>query len=418
MTSGLIFLVQVFVVVVLPLAVLRVSQLKGLVPLVVVQILVGIALGPSLFGWLAPSYYQLFFSNQALSQLSGIASVAVLFFGLITGLHLEPSTFLRNGRAFTFVAVASVVVPTALGFLAGLWIARHRPEVLGSRGTVIQFAEAIGICTGVTALPVLGAILLEMDLLRRRIGHLALGIAGFNDMALWILLGLLLTSVAGQASEGPNALLCLIILPVYIAGMATVLPPLLRRVLLARMKNGEVHESGLAIVCAVTIGSALITQTLGLHYILGAFVAGAIMPEETRKAILNRVQVMTLGLLMPFFFLLTGLRTLVDPSSSVFLEVFIIATAVATVGKLGGTALASRMVGESWPHALGLGALLQTKGLMEVIVLTTLLDAEIISGSVFSALVLMAVVSTALAMPLARMMLAQETGGLLDRTVS
>jgi Kef-type K+ transport system membrane component KefB len=384
----------------------------------VVQILVGIALGPSLFGWLAPNYYQLFFSSQALSQLSGIASVAVLFFGLITGLHLEPSTFLRNGRAFTLVAVASVVVPTALGFLAGLWIARHRPEVLGSRGTAIQFAEAFGICTGVTALPVLGAILLEMDLLRQRIGHLALGIAGFNDMALWILLGLLLTSVAGQASEGPNALLCMIILPVYIAGMATVLPPLLRRVLLARMKNGEIHESGLAIVCAVTIGSALITQTLGLHYILGAFVAGAIMPEETRKAILNRIQVMTLGLLMPFFFLLTGLRTLVDPTSSVFLEVFVIATAVATIGKLGGTALACRIVGESWPHALGLGALLQTKGLMEVIVLTTLLDAGIISGSVFSALILMAVVSTALAMPLARMMLSQETGGLLDRTVS
>jgi Kef-type K+ transport system membrane component KefB len=417
MTSGLIFLLQVFIVVVLPLVVLRLSHLKGLVPLVVVQILVGIALGPSLFGKFAPEHYQLMFSNQALSQLSGVASVAILFFGLITGLHLESSMFLRNGRTFTFVAIASVVVPTVLGFLAGLWIVGYRPEVLGDRGTPFQFAEAFGICTGVTALPVLGAILLEMDLLRRRIGHLALGIAGFNDMALWILLGLLLTSVAGQ-SEGPGAIICLIVLPLYLAGMWTIMPALLRRLLLTRMKSGELHESGLAIVCAVTIGSALVTQTLGLHYLLGAFVAGAIMPEETRKAILDRIQVMTLGLLMPFFFLLTGLRTLVDPNSSVFIDVFVVATLVATIGKIGGTALAARIVGESWPQALGLGALLQTKGLMEVIVLTTLLDAEIISNSVFSALIMMAVVSTALAMPLARVILAQETRGLLDRTVT
>ncbi len=411
MTSGLIFLVQVLVVVVLPLVVLRVSGLKGLVPLVVVQILVGIALGPSLFGRLAPDVYQLFFNAQALSHLSGIASVAVLMFGLITGLHLEPSSFRGHGRAFAIVAAASVVVPTALGFSAGLWIALRRPEVLGSLGTIVQFAEAFGICTGVTALPVLGAMLYEMGLLGSRIGRLALGIAGFSDMALWILLGLLLTSAAGRASEATGMLASLIVLPVYLAAMAFALPPMLRHVILARMKDGEIHESGLAIVCAVAIGSALVTQILGLHYILGAFVAGAIMPAETRKAILNRVQVMTLGLLMPFFFLLTGLRTLVDPSSSIFVEVFVIATVVATVGKVGGTALASRMVGESWPHGLGLGALLQTKGLMEVIVLTTLLDASIISVGVFSALVLMAVVSTALAMPLARLVLVHEGGG-------
>ena len=120
MSPSIIFLVQVFIVIVLPLAVLRVSGLKGLVPLVVVQILVGIALGPSLFGWLAPNYYETFFNSQAFSQLSGIASVAVLIFALITGLHLEPTTFRGHSGAFLFVATASVTLPTALGFLAGL----------------------------------------------------------------------------------------------------------------------------------------------------------------------------------------------------------------------------------------------------------------------------------------------------------
>src|SRR5262249_52403400 len=149
LTSGLIFLLQVFIVVVIPFAVLRLTQLKGLVPLVVIQILVGIALGPSLFGRMMPDFYQFLFNKEALLQLSGIASVAVLFFGLITGLHLEPDTLRGNGQAFAFVAVASVVLPTALGFLAGYWIALRRPEELGTHITAIQFAEAFGICTGV-----------------------------------------------------------------------------------------------------------------------------------------------------------------------------------------------------------------------------------------------------------------------------
>jgi Kef-type K+ transport system membrane component KefB len=161
-------------------------------------------------------------------------------------------------------------------------------------------------------------------------------------------------------------------------------------------------------VGAVTIASALATETMGLHYIIGAFVTGAVMPMNLRKPILDRLQVLTVALLMPFFFALTGLRTFVDLGSPAFLEVFLIATAVAVVGVVGGTAVAARLVGASWPFALGLGALLQTKGLMEVIVLTILLDAGIISANVFAALVQMAVVSTALAMPLARLMLARE----------
>jgi Kef-type K+ transport system membrane component KefB len=296
-------------------------------------------------------------------------------------------------------------VPSGLGFGAGLWIASRHPEEIGPHITIIQFAEAIGICTGVTALPVLGAILNEMGLLGRRMGNLALGIAGFNDLALWVLLGLLLTSVAGRAPEGPGMLATLIVLPIYLAGMAALVRPFLQRVVAARMQNGEVRERALAVVCAVTLVSALVTQLIGLHYILGAFIAGAIMPEELRKAILGRVQVMTIAVLMPFFFLLTGLRTSIDLNAPTLLEVFFIATVVAVLGKVGGTALAARFVGESWPDALGLGALLQTKGLMEVIVLTILLDEGLISVNVFSALILMAVASTALAMPLASLML-------------
>lgn len=408
MTSGLIFLVQALTVVALPVALLRLSGLKGVVPLVVVQVATGIALGPSLLGRLAPECYSLFANPTSLASLSGIGSVAVLVFGLITGLHLDPSIFRDHSRTTSVVAAASVVVPATLGFLAGYWIIARHPEELSPGISPAQLAAAIGICTGVTALPVLGAILGEMKLLGHRIGHLALGAAGFNDMALWILLGALLTATAGKAPGGPGVAVSLLGVPVYLLAMIVVVRPLLRALVSARMQNGKVQERALAVVGAVTIASAIATEAIGLHYILGAFVTGVVMPEHLRQPILDRLHSMTLALLMPFFFVLTGMRTLIDTGSSTFLEIFIVTTIVAVIGKVGGSAIAARCAGESWAISWALGALLQTKGLMEVIVLTILLDAKIISATMFSALVLMALVSTALAMPLARMMLAQE----------
>jgi Kef-type K+ transport system membrane component KefB len=408
MTPSLIFLVLALVVVALPVAVLRFSGLKGRVPLVVVQIMVGIALGPSVFGRVAPGLFQMFINPASLASLSGIGSIAVLIFGLITGLHLGPGIWRDNGRMFSAVAAANVMVPTALGCLAGFWILARHPEELPPGISSAEFAVAVGICTAMTALPVLGAILREMDLLGSRIGHLALGIAGINDAALWIFLSVLLTARAGQVAGGPVGLAALLLVPLYLVVMVRIVRPLLGSKVVARMRDGMVDERALAVVGAVTIASALATETMGLHYIIGAFVTGAVMPVNLRKPILDRLQVQTVVLLMPFFFALTGMRTMIDPSSPAFLEVFLIATAVAVAGVVGGTAVAARLAGASWSFALGLGALLQTKGLMEVIVLTILLDARIISANVFAALILMAVVSTALAMPLARLMLARE----------
>jgi Kef-type K+ transport system membrane component KefB len=399
--------VQAMFVVSLPVAILRFSRLKRLVPLVVVQILVGIALGPSCFGRVAPEFFQIFFSKTALSPLSGIAWIAVLVFAFITGLHLERGVFTGGGRVVISLSAASIIVPTAFGCLAGLWIAEHYPAQVGIHSSRVEFAAAVGICTGVTALPVLAAILQEMKLLGHRLGDLALGVAGINDAALWVLLGVLLTAVAGQAPEGPGVLISLMVFPLYLAVMVHAVPPWLTRLFVPQIVDGEIGERALVAVCTLTIGSALVTQWLGLHYILGAFLTGAVMPSSLRKPILDRLQVVTIGLLMPFFFTLAGLRTSINPQSAAFLEIFVLTTAVAVLGKVMGTAVIARLGGEPWPIALGLGALLQTKGLMEVIVLTILLDAGVISDTVFSALTLTAIVNTALAMPLARIMLAQ-----------
>lgn len=408
MSQSVIFLVQAGIVIALPVAVLRFSGLKGLVPLVVVQIMVGIALGPSIFGRVAPEYYQALFNPASLSALSGIGSIAVLIFGLITGLHLGSEILRDNGRAFSLVAAANVTIPTALGCAAGFWIIARHPAELPPGISPAEFAMAVAICTGMTALPVLGALLREMNLLGSRIGNFALGIAGINDAALWIVLGVLLTARAGRMSGGLVGLAPVLLIPLYLVVMVRYVRPLLGNMVVARMQGEVVNERALAIVSIVTIASALATEAMGLHYIIGAFVTGAVMPSHIRQPILDRLQALTVVLLMPFFFALTGLRTVIDPGSPAFLEIFLIATAVAVVGIIGGTAIAARLAGASWPFALGLGALLQTKGLMEVIVLTVLLDAGIISATVFAALILMALVSTALAMPLARLMLALE----------
>jgi Kef-type K+ transport system membrane component KefB len=410
MTTTLAFLVQTLLIVALPHVILRLGRADAFVPLVVVQLLVGIALGPSVLGRIVPETYHLLFNATTLTPLSGIASMAVLFFGLITGLHLDPATFRGRGPAFSLVAAASIAAPASLGALAGWWIAARYPAELGQGIRPVELAMAIGVSTGVTALPVLGAILREMDLLGTWIGQMALGLAAVNDAALWILLAFLLATVSGQGPQGPGPLGMLLVAPIYLLAMTRVAPLLLRRVTAGLPGEASLSGNALVVVCAVTIGSAVVTELIGLHYVLGAFVAGAVVPHELQKPILDRLQDMTVGVLMPFFFMLTGLRTMIEPGSFSFLEIFLVATAVAVAGKMGGTALAARLVGEPWPVSLCLGALVQTKGLMEVIVLTVLLDAGIITTNMFSALILMAVVSTALAVPLARLMLPHTSG--------
>jgi len=378
-------------------------------PLVVVQIIVGILLGPSVFGRIAPDYFQLFASPAVLSPLSGLASVGVLIFGLISGLHLDPGVFNGKERAFWPVAVANITVPMTLGCLAGGWILARHPDELLAGVSSVEFIAAIGICVSMNALPVLGAILGEMGLLGARIGHLALGVAGVNNIVLWISLGVLLTAAAGHSGEGHGLppIYLLALAPAYLFVMVRVVRPRLGRMVTARMLNEAVNTRALVVVGSATIGSALATELMGLHYIIGAFVVGMIIPAKLHEPILDRLQVMTVALLMPFFFTLTGMRILIDPSSHALLEMFIVTTAVAVVGILGGTAAAARLNGEAWPVAFGLGSLLQSKGLTELIVLTILLDAQIISPRIFTAMILMALFSAALTMPLARLTLAR-----------
>jgi Kef-type K+ transport system membrane component KefB len=189
--------------------------------------------------------------------------------------------------------------------------------------------------------------------------------------------------------------------------MVWVVRPALGKMVAARMHDDVINARSLVIVGAATIVSALATELMGLHFIIGAFLVGAIMPADLHKPILDRLQVMTVALLLPFFFAVTGMRTLVDLGSPALVQIFCVAVAVGAVGIIGGTAVAARLSGETWSFGFGLGSLLQAKGLTELIVLTVLLDAKILSPRMFAAMILMALFSTAVAMPLARFALSR-----------
>jgi Kef-type K+ transport system membrane component KefB len=405
----LVFLLQTLIIIALPAALFRLAGLRRVVPLVVLQILFGLALGPSLLGRLSPETYELLFAPSALGPLSGIASIAVLFFGFTTGLHLDAATFRVETRRVAVMAAAATIGPTVAGGFGGWWIAMRYPQELVPGVSVFQFSAAVAIATGVTALPVLSAILGEMKLLGTRIGTLALGMAAVADASLWLLMGGLLVSIGAGAADGSQLVAAVVVFPIYLAAMILVVRPLTRHFITTRMEDGHLGEGSLAYVCAVTLTSCVVTEAIGLHYILGAFIAGATMPDSLRRPILAQLQPMTMSVLIPFFFVLTGLRTLIDPTSPAFLEIFLVSTGLAVIGKVACTAAAARLMKESWSISFGLGALMQTKGLMEVVVLTIFLDKGIISVASFSALVLMAVASTSMAMPLTRRALAQRT---------
>ncbi|PWC43559.1 cation:proton antiporter [Azospirillum sp. TSO22-1] len=397
-TPALLFLVQAILLIAVPFLLWRLSGIRRVAPMVVIQILFGVALGPSLLGWVAPNLWEALFAPKILAPLSGLSWLAVVLFAFLTGLHLDVTEFRGKSRAFVAVSLSSLVVPTLLGTGLGWWIAGALPGMAGPAASPALFAVGFGVCLGVTALPVLGAILREMGLIEQRVGRLALGYAAVNDAALWVLVTAVLAWASGRGGEEVTWVLALG--AGYLAVSAFVAKPLLER-LFARVAPGdEVGDTAIVLTCAGLLASAAVTEAIGLHYILGAFVAGTVMPKRLAAAVLDRLEHFATLVLLPFFFTLTGLKVTLDLSEPAQWTVFALATLVTIAGKLLGTALPARLSGESWGDSWRLGALMPCKGLMEVIVLTILLDARVLSVGAFSALVLMAIATTALTQPM------------------
>lgn len=400
MPTVALFLLHAGLVIGLPFALWRVGGVRRWVPLVVVQILVGLALGPSGLGRVAPGLWAVAFPPSAMAALDGLVWLGVCYFAFATGLHFDLTDIQGRGRAFAVNAVLTFVVPGLAGCAAGAALLVWAPQAVGAGAPAWAFVVGVGVAVGVTALPVLAAILREMGLLRTRLGSEALGCAAVNDAALWVVVAALLALARGGApwQAGLTAIGATLFGAVLWFGAR----PLLARLL--RHADGTVSEREVVVLSVGLLASALVTELLGLHAVVGAFAFGAVVPKALARDLLGKFEAFLMVVLLPFFFIATGLKTQLGGLDAAWV-VFGVTTVVSVVAKLGAAAVPARLQGWCWPDALALGALVGCKGLMELVVLTLLLDRGIVSAAGFSGMVLMALVTTALARPFAGLLL-------------
>lgn len=369
-------------------AVRTVGWLMGRIgqPPVLGEIVAGIALGPSVLGALSPTVQNYLFAQQVIAALHVLAQFGLVLFVFLVGLEVDLAAARGQRRRLLLVSQAAVLFPVGLAVPLALLLYPGWGAGVNRLGFTLFLATALSI----TAFPVLARLLRETGLFRTRIGVLCLLCAAVNDAMAWCLLAVV---VAVVGSSGPGqvirTVLCTLALVVV---MLTVLRPLFARL----------ADPPLWAVLAIVIASSWATDAIGVHAVFGAFLAGVAMPRRPawQQAVDQRLDDVVSSLLLPIFFVLVGLSTRIDQLGSVksWLVILLIAT-VAVTGKLGGATAAARMSGESWRNAITVGVLMNTRGLTEIVVLSIGLRLGLITTTVFTMLVLMALFTTVMAAP-------------------
>jgi Kef-type K+ transport system membrane component KefB len=366
-------------------------------PQVVAEMIVGVALGPSLLGALAPELHARLFPPESLPVLYVLAQLGLALYMFLVGLEFDLDKLRARARSAAFVGWAGILAPFALG-VALAYALGDRFPLFAPEARGWERALFLGAAISITAFPMLARILYERGIARTSLGALALTAGALNDAAAWALLAVVLASFSGDWS---GALLAIGGGLAYGLLMLTVgrrlLARLFTRVVAAR--DGEAQVLPLALVLLAL--AAWLTDTIGIYAVFGAFVLGAAMPKgRVSEAIEKRSATLTTDLLLPFFFVYSGLNTRLDLLAST--DVVLVAAAVLLVSFLGkgaACALAARWAGERWREALAIGALMNARGLMELILLNIGLEHGVITPTLFSILVLMAVVTTLAAGP-------------------
>jgi Kef-type K+ transport system membrane component KefB len=365
-------------------------------PAVVGEICAGIALGPSLLGQFAPQVSAALFPESLAPSLGLIAQAGVVAFMFLVGLELNLSSLASQSRAAFAISHAGIAAPFLLG--AGVALAIY-PRVATGDVPFTVFATFMGIAMSVTAFPVLARILSERRLQGTPIGTQALTCAAIGDATAWCLLAIFVG--VAQASPMRGAATAYLTLG-YVVVMFAIVRPLLAR-FARRYDHSGPSEGALAIIATLVLLSALATEAIGIHALFGAFLIGVVIPHDTTLArrMVERLENVVVVVVLPMFFAFTGLRTQVGLISGVDAWLLCgLLTVVACAGKFGGTLVAARFTGVPWRESAMLGALMNTRGLMELIVLNIGLDLKIISPALFAMLVLMAVFTTFLTSPL------------------
>lgn len=371
-------------------------------PAVIGEVVGGILLGPSFLGRWAPDAYAFLLPKSAAPFLGVIAQLGVIFYMFVVGLELDLKVLRRSGHAALAISHASIIAP----FLLGAWLATRFYTTLAPPGVpFINFSLFLGVSMSVTAFPVLARILTDKGIHKTKMGTIALTCAAVDDVTAWCLLAFVVSIV--QSKIG-GAFVTLGLTVVYIAGMFLVAGPAVRRFVPWLEKFDTMTEGGIAVFFLGLLVSALATEFIGIHAIFGAFLLGAITPHNSRvaKELTDRIEDLVRIMFLPAFFAFTGMRTefgLLSSQQDWLICGWIIL--IASVGKFGGTLFAARLTGLKWRDSAALGILMNTRGLVELIVLNLGLDLGVIGPQLFTMLVFMALVTTFATSPILHLLI-------------
>jgi Kef-type K+ transport system membrane component KefB len=386
------------------LAILLVSRLFGWLfvkmgqPTVIGEILAGIVLGPSLLGSAFPDAFHFIFSQESLGNLYIISQLGLVLFMFTIGMELDLSA-LKNKMGVTFViSHASIFIPYFAGMLLAYYIYE---EFAAGITSFMSFALFIGISMSITAFPVLARIVQEKGWTKSHLGTISIASAAFNDVTAWCVLAAVIAIT--QTGSFESSIYNIGFSIIYVLFMLYIVKPFLRKIGEIYKNSEVVNKSVFAFFLLVLILSSYITHLIGIHALFGAFLAGVVMPPlpAFRKLIVDKIEDLSLTLLLPLFFVYTGLRTEIGLLNTPHLwSVCGLIILVAVVGKFVGSAFSAKILGESWKDSFSIGILMNTRGLMELIVLNIGYEMGILPPAIFVMLVIMALVTTFMTTPI------------------
>jgi len=361
-------------------------------PTVIGEIIAGIFLGPSLLGLFFPQFSNFLFPVDSLDNLQFLSQIGLILFMFIIGMELDVGILKRSAHDAIVVSHASIIFPYFLGVVLAYFLYQNfAPDTI----SFTAFALFIGIAMSITAFPVLARIIQERDLTKDHLGTLAITCAAVDDVTAWSLLAVVIAIV--KAGDITSSLLTIFLSVVYVMFMLFVVKRLLNKIAQTHFTRETVNKPILAVLFGILLLSSYMTEVIGIHALFGAFMAGVIIPanQSFRRVLAEKIEDFSLVFLLPLFFVFTGLRTQIGLLNNPDLWIVcLIIIAVAVAGKFLGSAIAARFVGQSWRDSLVLGALMNTRGLMELVVLNIGYDLGVLTPEVFTMLVLMALITT------------------------
>lgn len=367
-------------------------------PQVVGEMVAGVLLGPSLLGWVAPDLSAALFPPESLGLLYSLSQVGLVLFMFMVGLELDTKKLRQLGRAAVAISHTSIVVPFVLGSLLAYYL---YPRVADETLPFTGFVLFMGAAMSVTAFPVLARILSERGLIGTRLGTLTITCAAVDDVTAWCILAAILGIVRAKTNQlGLWEMLAG--LAAYLGIMLFVLRPVVRN-LAARHDGAGTTDRVLALLLLCMLASSWATEWLGVHALFGAFFAGVMMPKENGFAedVRKKLRPLVVVFLLPLFFAFTGLRTsiglIIGPAMILYCVLIFV---VAVAGKFGGSMIAARVMGMQWREAAAIGILMNTRGLIELVILNIGLDIGVLTPPLFSMMVVMAVGTTLMTTPL------------------